>query len=57
MQSWSGVLVLIAIVAITMLRLKIEAVECDRQRHKRALVSGRNALINAENGQSTVEYA
>ncbi len=31
--------------------------ECDRQRHKRALVSGRNALPNAENGQSTVEYA
>ena len=31
--------------------------ECDRQRHKRALANGRNALLNAENGQSTVEYA
>lgn len=30
--------------------------ECDRQRHKRALASDRNRLPNAENGQSTVEY-
>ena len=53
-----GVLVVIAIVAITMFRPKIEeAVECDRQRHKRALASDRNRLPSAENGQSTVEYA
>ena len=31
--------------------------ECDCQRHKRALANGRNVLLNAENGQSTVEYA
>ena len=31
--------------------------ECDRQRHKRALASDRNRLHSAENGQSTVEYA
>lgn len=30
--------------------------ECDRQRHKRALASDRNRLPSAENGQSTVEY-
>lgn len=31
--------------------------ECDCQRHKRALASDRNRLPSAENGQSTLEYA